>query len=87
SNVFSPNGDGVNDLVTFSDYCTTPVNVLIFNRWGNIVYQSDNPTLPWYGTDMQGFSLTEGVYFYSIKGTKADGETINQHGFITLLGK
>ncbi|MDG1346022.1 MAG: gliding motility-associated C-terminal domain-containing protein [Crocinitomicaceae bacterium] len=87
SNVFSPNGDGVNDLVTFSDYCTTPVNVLIFNRWGNIVYQSDKPTLPWYGTDMQGFSLTEGVYFYSIKGTKADGETINQHGFITLLGK
>lgn len=85
ANVFSPNNDGVNDFIQFSDSCTVDISVNILNRWGNIVFKTNDPTIPWDGTSLSGQKLTEGVYFYQLKGTKPDGELVDEHGFITLI--
>ncbi|MBP8754769.1 MAG: gliding motility-associated C-terminal domain-containing protein [Chitinophagales bacterium] len=66
-NVFTPNGDGANDLYTpvlpyrFIDH----VNMQIFNRWGALVFESTDPILNWDGTDINsGKDLEEGTYYY-----------------------
>lgn len=66
-NVFTPNGDGANDLYTpilpyrFIDR----VNMQIFNSWGGLVFESTDPMLNWNGTDMHsGKDLEEGTYYY-----------------------
>jgi gliding motility-associated-like protein len=68
-NVFTPNGDNHNDLYTpfpgwrFVDY----VDFQVFNRWGNLVFQTTEPALNWNGTNDQGKELAEGTYFYVCK--------------------
>lgn len=65
-NAFSPNGDGINDtwnitaLNTYDDY-----DLLVFNRYGRIVFQSKNYSNDWNGT-FDGKSLPVGTYYYFI---------------------
>lgn len=75
-NVFTPNNDNINDTIDFSAF--EKGSVFIYNRWGNVVFTNDNITL-WYGTDLSGKKLVDGVYFYMIKGRK------KQNGFIHLI--
>src|SRR5690606_21270630 len=61
-NVFTPNGDGQNDrfeIIGIEGF--DHIEVLIFNRWGNEVYRSDD-----YRNDWEGRDLTEGTYYYLI---------------------
>jgi gliding motility-associated-like protein len=85
SNVFSPNNDGINDFILFSDSCNIAVDLRIFNRWGNLVFKTNDPTIPWVGKDISGNKLTEGVYFYKIQGTLPDGKPLDEHGFVHLV--
>jgi gliding motility-associated-like protein len=69
-NVFTPNGDGVNDrfeIKGIESYASG--EVAIFSRWGQKVYETTNysNSNPWEGTDMSGNRLADGVYFYVIK--------------------
>uniref|UniRef100_UPI0013D9A6DF DUF7507 domain-containing protein n=1 Tax=Sphingobacterium luzhongxinii TaxID=2654181 RepID=UPI0013D9A6DF len=70
-NVYTPNGDEVNDtfeIVGIEAFDRTEVTIL--NRWGNEVYRNDN-----YRNEWSGHGLNEGTYFYiikTIKGTKED---------------
>lgn len=66
ANVFTPNGDGVNDLIDFSmgnDFidCST---VFIYNRWGALVFESIQGSPIWDGRTFVGKPCQEGVYFY-----------------------
>lgn len=66
-NVITPNGDGINDqfLVTnLGDY--DKVELIIINRWGNLIYENDNYLNDWSGKDKSGKDLEEGVYFYTV---------------------
>ena len=68
-NIFSPNGDGNNDsLRPIPDYrFIDSVNVLIFNRWGQEVYQSNDINFKWDGTNLRnGKDLNTGTYFYVV---------------------
>lgn len=79
-NVFTPNNDGVNDLfmpVSIDGVIT--MNTTIFNRWGNVIYETDNLMIEWDGKD-----LNEGTYTWLIKYTDMNGEMFEQHGFVTL---
>lgn len=65
-NVFSPNGDGVNDFFEIGinhklSECTA---VKIFNRWGTIMYQSEGGIHNWDGRTFHGQEAQEGTYFY-----------------------
>lgn len=71
-NIFTPNGDGVNDH--FEIPCIQPIEVLrllIFNRWGDMVYQTDHYQNEWDGTH-KGKPLPEGTYFYVLYRTNQE---------------
>ena len=58
-NVFSPNGDGVNDLFTIQNLLLYDYrSIIIYNRWGKVVYSSNQ-----YNNDWDGKNVADGVYF------------------------
>jgi gliding motility-associated-like protein len=87
---FSPNGDGSNDEWVIDGILFFPGNtVRVFNRWGNLVYQTegyDNQTKVWFGQSNQGMVLgdnilPDGTYFYMVD--LGDG-TEAQSGYVML---
>lgn len=71
-NVFSPNGDGKNDFYELSgvyNKCYDFLSVDIYNRWGNKVYYSNNPTFKWDGKNINnGLDVGEGTYYVILNG-------------------
>ena len=90
ANVFSPNGDGVNDVVEANFNCPgeyTFVRFSVFDRWGNQVFSSADALFTWDGTS-DALRLGPGVYVwlleYAVPGF--DGlESRRKSGDITLL--
>lgn len=67
-NVFTPNGDGVNDEFRLGNTCKEYA-VAIYNRWGLKVFETKNiSTDHWTGKDEAGVNVPDGVYFYTIVG-------------------
>lgn len=67
-NVFTPNGDGQNDVFTldteaFLGPCT---DMSVFNRWGEAVFVSQGSNITWDGRNFSGEPCTSGTYFYVI---------------------
>ncbi len=88
-NAFTPNNDGVNDF--FQVYNTCPIEnfeLRIFDRWGNHIFQSTDPTAQWDGT-YQGQALTPGVYVWQIRyeSSNARGEVVStvRTGDVTIM--
>lgn len=67
-NAISPNGDGNNDVwkLNFIDLVNPNAEIIVFNRWGQTVYQSIGYSQPWDAI-YDGKSLPEGTYYYIIK--------------------
>ncbi len=68
-NVFTPNGDGVNDeFIPFDSYLyVDSVDLKIFNRWGNIIFETNDPNINWKGDNKDsGELVSDGVYFFTI---------------------
>ena len=84
-NVFTPNGDNVNDYFDFEEYAMQEISVEIFNRWGQMVYSWNTPNYQWDGRDLDGRDLAEGVYYYVLSSTGIDGKAYLRKGSITLL--
>lgn len=59
------------------------MNIIITNRWGNVVFESNDPQNVWTGT-LDGDLLTEGVYTYNLQATLLNGNQITKQGFIHL---
>ncbi|MDB5228082.1 MAG: hypothetical protein JWN78_2275 [Bacteroidota bacterium] len=92
-NTFTPNGDGQNDLYTpihpyrFVD----KIDMKIYNRWGNLVFQTSDPEISWNGNDYKtGKPLFTGVYYYvcdvyyqTIEGSKKTDKPLS--GYIHLF--
>ena len=69
-NVFTPNGDGINDMFTpFMPYSgVTKIEMEIFNRWGKRVFRTNDPDILWDGTDETTHQpSSDGVYYYGCK--------------------
>jgi gliding motility-associated-like protein len=85
-NVFTPNGDGANDNFQLVEYQGLQnFNILILNRWGNVMREFNDPSFQWDGTDKNGNPVTEGVYFYVVKTETMNGKPIEKHGFVQLI--
>ncbi|MFY0254175.1 gliding motility-associated C-terminal domain-containing protein [Chitinophaga sp. 30R24] len=79
-NVITPNGDGKNDYFVVPGIDRYPgTELLIYNRWGNEVYQSKN-----YDNRWNGHGLSEGTYYYIMKLHTAQGER-KYKGWIELM--
>lgn len=89
-NVFSPNGDGINDVFTVSpgpDLQILSMSGSIFDRWGNEVFSSAVTPFAWNGS-FKGERLQPGVFVYLIEvKVIRDGETFVKifSGDLTLL--
>ena len=70
-NAFTPDNDGVNDsfLPLGQGYSAVEYEFLVLNRWGEIVFKSNNPNEPWVGQNNQitgDYFVPDGVYMYSV---------------------
>ena len=91
-NVITPNGDGFNDV--FEPKVTglslvTGARTVIFNRWGNILHDTDDPLIQWDGKSRQTkMDCPPGTYFYVCDITymgEAGEETLHLQGSITIV--
>ena len=85
-NVFTPNGDLVNDTFEIVIQNGIVEQGWILNRWGNIVYTFSPTQLKWNGTDERtGKNVFDGVYTYVLYFKPANTATKLYHGFVTLI--
>ena len=64
-NTFTPNGDGQNDVFVPFPYCFIErVDFRVYNRWGQLVFATEDPDLNWDGTNRSGQLLSAGTYHY-----------------------
>lgn len=87
-NVFTPNGDGTNDLFQpVVVHGIASLSFTIFNRWGQEVYRTTRPTLGWDGRGPGGSKVPDGVYFWVLEYTAehGTGEVNSMHGTVMLL--
>ena len=73
-NAFSPNGDGINDIYKAKEGWQSIVEfkAIIFNRWGQKIYEWDDPAGGWDGRH-NGRDVSDGVYYCLVKARGADG--------------
>ena len=81
---FSPNNDGVNDVVFIRSLDIQTMNFQIFDRWGGLVFETNDQKVGWDGT-FKGKKLDFGAYLFKFEATLLDGEKIKQSGSITLF--
>jgi gliding motility-associated-like protein len=81
---FTPNANGKNDVFRAIGYNLQSIHMQIFNRWGELIYESYNMEEAWDGK-FQGEPVMEGVYLYMIDATGIDGEQFYLHGPVTVL--
>jgi len=83
---FSPNGDGVNDIVYVDGWGIKElVSFRIYNRWGDVVFETEDKTIGWDGT-YNGELQEQDVYIYQVVATfYATSEQKSKQGNITLF--
>jgi gliding motility-associated-like protein len=89
-NVFTPNGDGNNDLfVPFPYKFVKDIDLKVYNRWGNLVFETTDPDIKWNGISIENDKLlVEGVYYYvcKVNTIRLIGiEPVELHGFVHLF--
>ena len=85
-NVFTPNGDGTNDLFFLRIANLTQLKASIYDRWGNLVYEVESKTgnIEWDGKNQYGKDVAEGTYFYIITATGKDEKSYDTKGTVNL---
>lgn len=88
-NAFTPNGDGLNDTFGCKGEGITEYNLQIFDRWGNMIFESNDMRRQWDG-NYHNEIAPSGVYVYKInaKGSSANGKSknlISENGSVTLV--
>lgn len=80
SNMFTPNGDGYNDGFKPEHDCyLTYYHFQIFNRWGQLVFESEDPEASWQGSE----SGSPSTYFYLLRYRQFDNQLRERKGTIT----
>ena len=80
-NAFTPNGDGLNDhFEIYGDPCETGANLRIFNRWGSLVYETNEPYQKFWDGNFNGQQAPSGVYTYILL-----EEDQKVTGFVSLI--
>lgn len=81
---FSPNNDGRNDFFHALNKGVTSFNLRVYNRWGIMVFSSENPDSLWDGK-LNGMEQPVGVYIWVVKAQLDDGTIVDQKGNVTLV--
>lgn len=85
-NAFTPNDDGINDTFTGRGIFIKDFEMFIFDRWGNMVYKTDDINKPWDGKANDGNEFAQmDVYVYLIKVSDLKSTNYNFRGTVTLV--
>ena len=82
-NVFTPNGDGFNDVFAFKNHELWELETCIRNRWGQVVFEGKNDN--WWDGTIKGQQASPSVYYYTVTARNHFGQHETFHGVITLL--
>ena len=83
-NVFTPNGDGINETFFIKGVYLKEVHIQIFSRWGILLWQGNGLEQGWNGQH-RGEELPEGVYTYRIEAVAQNGERFRETGTVSLI--
>ncbi len=83
-NSFTPNGDGNNDIFLVYGQDIKTVDLKIFNRWGEMVFETTNPLYGWDGT-YRGQLQQNSVYTYYVNITFLNNKKLERKGTLTLI--
>ncbi|NOQ76094.1 MAG: T9SS type B sorting domain-containing protein [Crocinitomix sp.] len=84
-NVFSPNGDEINEVYEIDYFGFESIEVNVLNRWGNLVKRYDAIEESWNGTNQNGQELSDGVYFLSFNGRDFFGKGWTGQQTVTIV--
>ena len=86
-NIFTPNGDGANDIFTFEFQAASiaEFECVIVNRWGVVMAELNDITDGWDGNDLGGSPAADGTYFYVYKATTDNSTKLEGQGTIQLV--
>ena len=83
-NVFSPNGDGRNDVLKVESVVVDEVHFVIYNRWGEKVFEGNSVDSAWDGTH-NGEPVSSDVFGYYLQVRCVNGKTYEEKGNVTVL--
>jgi gliding motility-associated-like protein len=86
-NAFTPDGDGVNDAFQISVTAAKSGSITIYNRWGQIVFETTDLNATWVGNYQPGeyYFVPDDVYNYEVVVESITGDVIKKRGTITIL--
>jgi gliding motility-associated-like protein len=83
-NAFSPGNGNQNRVLYVRGPCIQTMYFIVFDRWGNKVFESENPDNGWDGT-YKGFPMNVDTYLWYLKATLFDGTIIEKKGSVALV--
>lgn len=81
--IFSPDGNGLNDELCLMGGCFTSVWLHIYDRWGGRVFATDDPDACWDG-NRNGMPVAAGTYVFTLTAQRSTGEVVERTGTITV---
>ena len=79
-NIFTPNEDGANELFTIYEGNSRKYSLQIYNRWGRLIWQTDDPMNYWDGGE-----VSDGLYYYQISFLNCNNDRIERNGHVTVV--
>ncbi len=84
-NAFSPNNDGINDLFSvICNPCDRFSGLFIYNRWGELVFETNDPAIGWDGTHNEKDAET-GTYVYVLTYDNGNEVPLMDKGYFVLI--
>ncbi len=83
-NIFSPNGDLMNDILYVRGNGIKTLKFTIYDRWGEKMFETEDPSTGWDGT-FRGKLMESAVFVYTVEAEMKSGNTISEKGNITLV--
>jgi gliding motility-associated-like protein len=83
-NSFTPNGDGLNDVLRVYGYKIATLKLVVFNQWGEKLFETADQSRGWDGS-YKGKQQPSGVYMYVCRMVLTDGTTLDKKGSINLI--
>jgi gliding motility-associated-like protein len=83
-NIFTPNGDGKNDLLSIKIGEVTEFSVVILNQANKVIYTSSNPNFSWDGLATNGELSPSGTYVYYISAKDLNGKLLTKYSSLTI---
>jgi len=85
-NGFTPNGDGFNDVFRIEgNIACTPIDLMVFNRWGQMVYEQKDYNNTWGGISTNGSELANGTYYIVVDFSNVENQRVSNSRYTGYL--